>query len=191
MSKMPISQELHEGNFIKLTCKFRGIDANGKMRYGRLSQDKEESTAYYKEYSQRICWDNSNIPVSNLSLGKYIGLTDKNNVEIYTGDILKYSQATYIVRFGSYDVNQKYNFAPKFCANRFYLELIKTGVFKNINENIYEDLHQENGFAFIFTRDNDYYADKFDEYNEKFGLEIIGNIYDNGELLEEKDNDKN
>ena len=56
-----------------MEIKFRGMDANGIMRYGRLSQDKKDSTAYYEEYSQRICWDDSNIPV------KWIG-----QVKIYT-----------------------------------------------------------------------------------------------------------
>lgn len=71
-----------------MKIKFRGMDANGIMRYGRLSQDKPNSTAYYKEYPQRICWDNSNIPVKNSTLGQYINLKDKNGKEIYKDDIL-------------------------------------------------------------------------------------------------------
>jgi uncharacterized phage protein (TIGR01671 family) len=68
---------------------FRGMDANGVMRYGRLSQDKPNETIYYKEFSQRICCDDSNIPVSNVSLGQFIELFDENEKKIYKGDIVK------------------------------------------------------------------------------------------------------
>jgi len=71
-----------------MEIKFRGMDANGIMRYGRLSQDKKDSTAYYEEYSQRICWDDSNIPVKNITLGQYVGFMDRSGKDIYDGDII-------------------------------------------------------------------------------------------------------
>ena len=75
--------------------KFRGMDANGIMRYGRLSQDKPQSTLYYEEYSQRICWDDSNIPVKNSTLGQFTGLKDNNGKEIYEGDIIEWKISGY------------------------------------------------------------------------------------------------
>lgn len=70
--------------------KFRGMDANGIMRYGRLSQDRPNETIYYQKYSQRICWDNSNIPISNDTMGEFIGVLDRNGKDIYEGDVWIY-----------------------------------------------------------------------------------------------------
>ena len=70
--------------------KFRGLDANGAMRYGRLSQDKPGSTLYYDDFSQRICWDDSNIPVSNKTLGQFTGLHDSKGQEVWEGDIVQF-----------------------------------------------------------------------------------------------------
>jgi hypothetical protein len=84
--------------------KFRGMDANGVMRYGQLSQDSPGRTAYYKTHSQRICWTtdsggDANIPVSNESLGQYTGLQsteyrdgDVVYKDVYEGDVLEWEE---------------------------------------------------------------------------------------------------
>ena len=128
--------------------KFRGMDANGVMRYGRLSQDKENETAYYRKYSQRICCDNSNIPVSNETLGQSTGFKDKNDKEIYTGDIVK--------EISTGDLGVVYFIAPAYIA-----------VDKNRDQ-------------FLIGAGVSYPPYK----NELHDMEVIGNIYENKELLE-------
>lgn len=73
--------------------KFKGVGADNKMYYGRLSQDQKDSTAYYDKSSQRICWSvgttEYNIPVSNETLSQYINVNDRYDNEIYENDILE------------------------------------------------------------------------------------------------------
>lgn len=143
--------------------KFRGMDANGVMRYGLLSQDKPKSTAYYKEYSQRICWGDSNIPVKNETLGQFTGLLDKNGKEIYEGDLL---------RFPADNDGEKENF-------------VAYEVF--FHDNDCADNHIGFQINRVHYQGNICGTRTFPKFLPKYmeELEIVGNVFENLELLKE------
>ena len=120
---------------------FRGMDANGVMRYGRMVQDKPHSTTYYEEYSQRICWDDSNIPVSNKSLAQFIGRNDSQSTKIYEGDLIQTEEILWLVEpIGSTERDGRYYglcVSNKGDGNNYFIdESILAGV---VVGNIYEN----------------------------------------------------
>lgn len=91
------------------------------------------------------------------TIGQYTGLTDKSDKKIFEGDIVFYycSDITAVVKYGQY---VDYD-SPNKPANGFYVEYQEDG--KTIQES-------------VDSRESD----------EEYGCEVIGNIYDNPELLE-------
>lgn len=71
---------------------FRAINANDEFIYGLPYTDGTNDTVYFKEFSNRLCWRNEdgihcNQPYKNGTLEQFIGLTDKNGVKIFEGDV--------------------------------------------------------------------------------------------------------
>jgi len=93
---------------------------------------------------------------------QYTGLKDKNRREIYEGDIVKTDYSVFInktsdihvVKFGSYPDNEGYA-----CRDHW-------GFFiKNVARNYFDAL-------------------SLGDYQDSRGIEVIGNIYENPELME-------
>ena len=106
-----------------------------------------------------------------VELMQYTGLQDTNGVDIYEGDIVKIPCYMFSSKLAYYTNKEVY-----FAYGMF-------GVYGNPNIKYYE------GFRELFTTfkgDEQSYISNFGEvYNKRISLvEIIGNIYENPELLE-------
>ena len=140
--------------------------------------DKEENEM---KYDNIYVWQGSlNQEITDLQsalvLLQYTGLKDKNGKEIYEGDILKNTYpagySTYEVQIGIFDNHEGYEDNERGCG--VYL--------KQIFEHYYVEKWKEQAY-------DKWYGDGEEKISNIFGypninkLEIIGNIYENPELL--------
>jgi len=137
--------------------KFRGkrID-NGEWVYGSLVQhtDGECSIIDYADHaSESYTWHD----VRPESVGQFVGLLDRNGVEIYEGDIA--NNTTYIT--GSERITPGTTFAP----------ITERGTMKWIDKEA----------RFAFDINNSLIDEQYNGTN--LYVEIIGNIYQNPDLL--------
>lgn len=124
---------------------FRGkrVD-NGEWLFGDLRH------IFHGEYRTHIV-DNSNglnndvcgLEVASSTVGRFTGLTDRNGVKIFEGDIVRYGDTIHRVVF-----------------------------------------EQRNGTAYFGLVYSAYETLPFGHYQDLKQIEVIGNIYDNPELLE-------
>ena len=111
----------------------------------------------YSENSQ--CYGNKSISLKDCELMQYTGLKDKNGKEIYEGDVL-------VHEFEDYRTKQprKSYYLVKFKDASFYIAFQETNDY-GVYEWVYDDTLEE-------------------YYIRNWGLEVVGNIYENLELLE-------
>lgn len=105
--------------------------------------DKEDGFVYSDKtnccHFDAVCYDNENIM-------QYTGLVDKNNKEIYEGDIIKLDGV---------------------CGD----------------DGIYQIYYEEDFAGFAITKHIDKSSSESFGYGESHHCEVIGNIYENPELL--------
>lgn len=126
----------------KMIPKFRAKDERGNWHVGLL-------TFMFGQYAIVNEADENTVSlIDKETIGQFIGLKDKNGVDIFEGDIVQY-------RDGEYS----------------YLGIVKRDCYQFFIDGIEPD-------------DNYDFIDVSNTFDGTSSLEIIGNIYENSELLE-------
>lgn len=127
---------------------------NGDWVYGLLSKPYIEVGKYSSAAEMTNASGVSGIEVDHNTIGQFTGLTDKNGVKIFEGDIV-------------------HLYGGKATDTRFvnYIALV---------------VFAHGGFCAIDGTLEDYAACRFD-FTSSLNCEVIGNIYDNPELIKDGD----
>ena len=143
---------------INRDIEFRGKDLLGKWRYGDLVQEIWKSALNTNQKAYMIKKGKIATTVLEETIGQYTGLKDENGKKIFEGDIIEFSYDLFVGNFDTFIAKGKVVFEE----GAFYVKC-----FEN-----------ERG-----TKDETYllYSINIDT------IEVIGNIYDNSELLEVED----
>ena len=143
---------------MKRIVKFRGKSKRtGEWLYGDLVRNVEGAFAIVPPFEMTM--DNlcDRYEVDEETIGQFTKLLDKNGKEIYEGDIVRFDDTPYIVNGNKYEGNVMM-YRGAYCVR--------------YNVNIYDEYF----FAPLFADD---FADR--------KTVILGNVYDNSELLNQND----
>ena len=143
---------------MKRIVKFRGESKRtGEWLYGDLVRNVEGAFAIVPPFEMTM--DNlcDRYEVDEETIGQFTKLLDKNGKEIYEGDIVRFDDAPYIVNGNKYEGNVMM-YRGAYCVR--------------YNVNICDEYF----FAPLFADD---FADR--------KTVILGNVYDNSELLNQND----
>ncbi len=142
--------------------KFRAWDIENKMMFAVIKIDfKDEKAPYHVGYFENPYWGTRNPRKERLVIMQYTNLKDKNGVEIYEGDVLKNPEKT-----NSYQRIHK---------------RMSIGVVEWSDKEAMFVLRWWGAEGMSCTPPM---ANMVGRYNE-----VIGSIYENPELMEDKNND--
>lgn len=135
------------------------------MYYGNvvLLAVNEEQEKYISTINKKAminCKNMLSVEISKVIIQQYTGLKDKNGTEIYEGDIIRFDEELSVVRYDEETA-------------RFVLD--GYGIRGCLMEYGWDE--SAGGFGIVDTNG-------FDDFNDISEIEVIGNIYENPELLE-------
>lgn len=151
--------------YIKSTNKFAdvlGIDFKNNTLLLDIDSDKMIPKPYY-------WWYETTLSFEDVVLMQSTGLKDKNGIEIFIGDIVKFLDEYEFVS-GAGETTD-----VTVCDGFNIASVVKKGSYITLDNFVYED-----GITEIELDNHEWVFDDLDFEN----LEVIGNIYENKELLE-------